>query len=162
MIKIVADGKCCASGFVVPIFNVWSRLYAWWDFLPVVLCVLIMNTYRRGHSALKMLVTKEIIYEAWLQALCDENCTNEEQMQGEWPCSSLKEQNWIRNIWGFQVGNYEECRLLGCHAVWLLSETTFRKNLAPPSSGWQNTWAVSSNRRTLCISSQRVLVASYG
>jgi hypothetical protein len=31
----------------------------------------------------------------------------------------------------------EECRLLGCYAVWLLSEPTIRRNLAPPSSGWQ-------------------------
>jgi hypothetical protein len=30
---------------------------------------------------------------------------------------------------------FEECRLLGCYAVWLLQERTFRKNLAPPSSG---------------------------
>jgi hypothetical protein len=38
-------------------------------------------------------------------------------------------------IWGFHGGNYEECRLLGCYAVCLLSELKFRRNLAPPSSG---------------------------
>jgi hypothetical protein len=26
----------------------------------------------------------------------------------------------IRKIWGFHCGDYEECRLLGCYAVWLL------------------------------------------
>jgi hypothetical protein len=31
----------------------------------------------------------------------------------------------------------EECRLLGREAVWLLQEPTFRRNLAPPSLGWQ-------------------------
>jgi hypothetical protein len=29
----------------------------------------------------------------------------------------------------------EEWCLLGCYAVWLLQEPTFRRNLAPPSSG---------------------------
>jgi hypothetical protein len=29
----------------------------------------------------------------------------------------------------------EEWCLLGCYAVWLLEEPTFRRNLAPPSSG---------------------------
>jgi hypothetical protein len=29
----------------------------------------------------------------------------------------------------------EEWCLLGCYAVWLLYEPTFRSNLAPPSSG---------------------------
>jgi hypothetical protein len=33
--------------------------------------------------------------------------------------------------------NSEECRLLECYAVWLMEEPTFRKNLAPPSSGGQ-------------------------
>jgi hypothetical protein len=31
----------------------------------------------------------------------------------------------------------EECRLLGCYAVFLLQEPTFWRNLAPPLSGWQ-------------------------
>jgi hypothetical protein len=30
---------------------------------------------------------------------------------------------------------FEECRLLGCYAVWLLYEPMFRRNLAPRSSG---------------------------
>jgi hypothetical protein len=40
-------------------------------------------------------------------------------------------------IWGFHGGDYEECRLLGCDAVWPLYELTFRRNVSPPSSGWQ-------------------------
>jgi hypothetical protein len=40
-------------------------------------------------------------------------------------------------IWGFHEGDYEEYRLLGCYAVLLLWELTFRGNKAPPSSGWQ-------------------------
>jgi hypothetical protein len=40
-------------------------------------------------------------------------------------------------IWGFHGGDYEEWRLLGCYAIWLLKELTFWRNLAPPSSGWQ-------------------------
>jgi hypothetical protein len=35
----------------------------------------------------------------------------------------------------FHGGDYEEWCLLGCYAVWLLREPTFRRNLAPPSSG---------------------------
>jgi hypothetical protein len=31
----------------------------------------------------------------------------------------------------------EVCRMLGCDAVWLLFEQTFRKNLSPLSSGWK-------------------------
>jgi hypothetical protein len=31
--------------------------------------------------------------------------------------------------------NDEEWCLLGCYDVWLLEEPTFRRNLAPPSSG---------------------------
>jgi hypothetical protein len=42
-----------------------------------------------------------------------------------------------RKIWSFHSGDYEEWHLLGCYAVWLLYEPTFRRNLAPPSSGWQ-------------------------
>jgi hypothetical protein len=39
-------------------------------------------------------------------------------------------------IWGFH-GWLWRMRLLGWYAVWLLLESTFRRNLAPPSSGWQ-------------------------
>jgi hypothetical protein len=35
----------------------------------------------------------------------------------------------------FTSGDYEEWFLLGCYAVWLLKEPTFRRNPAPPSSG---------------------------
>jgi hypothetical protein len=44
---------------------------------------------------------------------------------------------WMCKIWGFHSGNYEEWCLLGCYAVWLLKEPTFRRILAPPSSEWQ-------------------------
>jgi hypothetical protein len=40
-------------------------------------------------------------------------------------------------ICGFHGGDYEECCLLGCCAVWLLWEPTFRRFLALPSSGWE-------------------------
>jgi hypothetical protein len=40
---------------------------------------------------------------------------------------------WCK-IWGFHGGDYEEWRLLGRYAVWLLLKSTFRRNLAPPSS----------------------------
>jgi hypothetical protein len=61
----------------------------------------------------------------------------------------------LYKIWRFHGGDYEEWRLLGCYAVWLLYEPTFRRNLAPASSGLQEsmelgtTLAVSSNRHTL-------------
>jgi hypothetical protein len=38
------------------------------------------------------------------------------------------------NISGFHGGDYEECRLLGRYAVWLLYEPTFHRNLAPTTS----------------------------
>jgi hypothetical protein len=34
--------------------------------------------------------------------------------------TSLNQQNFLCNIWGFEGGDYEECRLLGCYAVLLL------------------------------------------
>jgi hypothetical protein len=40
-------------------------------------------------------------------------------------------------IRGFHGGDYEGWHLLGCYAVWLLYGPTFRRNLARPSSGWQ-------------------------
>jgi hypothetical protein len=40
-------------------------------------------------------------------------------------------------IWGSHGGHYECCRSQGLYAVWLLWEPTFRKNVLPPSSGWQ-------------------------
>jgi hypothetical protein len=40
-------------------------------------------------------------------------------------------------IWGFHGDDSEEWCILGCYAVWLLWEPTFQRNLAPPSSGWQ-------------------------
>jgi hypothetical protein len=41
----------------------------------------------------------------------------------------------MRNMRGFGGGDYEECRLLGCYATWLLYELTFRKNILHPLSG---------------------------
>jgi hypothetical protein len=38
-------------------------------------------------------------------------------------------------IGGSHGGDYEECRLLGYCAVWILLEPTFRRNISPPSSG---------------------------
>jgi hypothetical protein len=40
-------------------------------------------------------------------------------------------------IWGFYSGAYEEGRLMGCDAVWLLWEPTFRRYVLPPSWGWK-------------------------
>jgi hypothetical protein len=40
-------------------------------------------------------------------------------------------------IRGFHGGDYEECRILGCDAEWLLKEPTFRRSVLPPSSGWK-------------------------
>jgi hypothetical protein len=44
---------------------------------------------------------------------------------------------------------YEECRLVGCYAVWLLWEPTFRRNRTPPSSGRQESVYLRSVRRLL-------------
>jgi hypothetical protein len=70
-------------------------------------------------------------------------------------------------IWGFHSGDYEEWRLLGCYAVWLLYEPTFSKELSAyfirvtRIGGLGTTLALTSNRCTLCISSQRASLASY-
>jgi hypothetical protein len=37
--------------------------------------------------------------------------------QGPTKCSG--EQVKVVKIWGFPDGNYDDCRLLGCDAVWL-------------------------------------------
>jgi hypothetical protein len=61
-------------------------------------------------------------------------------------------------IWGFRGGDYEEWRLLGCYASWLLWEPTFRRNLAPPSSfdiSSQRGWLVF---RASVVLSSRILV----
>jgi hypothetical protein len=45
---------------------------------------------------------------------------------------------WRQLLTSFcEVKNSGEWCLLGCYAVWLLNEPTFRRNLVPPSSGWQ-------------------------
>jgi hypothetical protein len=38
-------------------------------------------------------------------------------------------------IWDFHGGDYEECRILGCGAVKILCEPTFRRKASLPSSG---------------------------
>jgi hypothetical protein len=43
----------------------------------------------------------------------------------------------VCKIWGFHGSDYEEWCLLGCYALLLLWEPTFRRNLAPLTSGWQ-------------------------
>jgi hypothetical protein len=45
-------------------------------------------------------------------------------------CTSIVCVNW-------RIYFIEEWHLLGCYAVWLLKEPTFRRNLALPSSRWQ-------------------------
>jgi hypothetical protein len=39
---------------------------------------------------------------------------------------------YLSRIPGLHGGDYEEWCLLGCYAVWLLEEQTFRRNLVPP------------------------------
>jgi hypothetical protein len=36
------------------------------------------------------------------------------------PSKIRKKEYWLCKIWGFHGGDYEECRLLGCYAVWVL------------------------------------------
>jgi hypothetical protein len=49
---------------------------------------------------------------------------------------------YIHEVWnfckslGFNGGGCGECRLLGCDAMCLLLEPTFRRNVSPPSSWW--------------------------
>jgi hypothetical protein len=56
-------------------------------------------------------------------------------------CHPLYSLPWEPITWckisGFHSGDYEECRLLRCGAMWLLLESTFRRNISPPSSGWK-------------------------
>jgi hypothetical protein len=48
-------------------------------------------------------------------------------------------------IWGFHGGDYEEWCFLECYAVWVFEEPTFQRNLAPPSSRWQESVNYSSH-----------------
>jgi hypothetical protein len=50
---------------------------------------------------------------------------------------------WIR-------GDYEEWQLLVCGTMWILWEPTFRRNAAPPSSGWKG-WDTSQMTAVLTI-----------
>jgi hypothetical protein len=40
-------------------------------------------------------------------------------------------------VWGFHGGDYEEFCLLGCGAMWILLEPTFRRNPSLPSPSWK-------------------------
>jgi hypothetical protein len=68
---------------------------------------------------------------------------------------SLIKYTGICKIWDFHGGDYEEWRILGCYAVWLLQEPPFRRNLATSFvrvtriGELGTTLAVASNRRTL-------------
>jgi hypothetical protein len=42
---------------------------------------------------------------------------------------------YVCKIGGFHGGDYEECRVLGCNAVCVFLEQSFRKNVSPPLSG---------------------------
>jgi hypothetical protein len=48
--------------------------------------------------------------------------------------------------WGFHGGDYAEWCLLGCYSVWLMKEPTFRRNLASPPSGWQDSVTKNNTR----------------
>jgi hypothetical protein len=61
-------------------------------------------------------------------------------------------------IWGFHGSDYEECRLLICYAVWLLYESTFRRNVSPPSSRWQESASVLRLLVTANVPSSPILV----
>jgi hypothetical protein len=41
-------------------------------------------------------------------------------------------------IWRFHSGDYEECHLMGCYAIWLLQEPTFLRNVAHPYQSEKN------------------------
>jgi hypothetical protein len=75
----------------------------------------------------------------------------------------LKQSTW--KTWGFHSGDYEEWRLLGCYAVWLLLRTDVSEErcatfiMVTRIGELRTTLAVASNR--LGISSRRVSVASY-
>jgi hypothetical protein len=56
-------------------------------------------------------------------------CLKTEKLEYKWA-------HFCKN-WGFHGGGYEEWLLLGCYAMGLLQEPTFRRNLAPPSWRWQ-------------------------
>jgi hypothetical protein len=74
-------------------------------------------------------------YEEWrLLGYKSPDCISQEKHY-----VSATESSWLMllKIWGFHGGDYEKCRLLGYIAVWLLWEPTFRRNVSPPSSGWQ-------------------------
>jgi hypothetical protein len=44
----------------------------------------------------------------------------------------------LYTVWGFHGGDYEECRPLGCYAVWHLKEPTFFRNMVLTKATWRN------------------------
>jgi hypothetical protein len=62
----------------------------------------------------------------------------------------------VCKIWSVHGGDYEAWRLPGCYAMCLLWEPTFRWNLAPSSSGWQE----STSRSTLPFISIFIFIPS--
>jgi hypothetical protein len=68
--------------------------------------------------------------------------------------STEPSQLMLCKIWGFHGGDYGDCRLLGSYAMCLSWNPTFRRKLAPPSSGKARIGelgirAATSSRRTL-------------
>jgi hypothetical protein len=45
--------------------------------------------------------------------------------------NGTKEYHFFFKIRGLHAGDYEECRLLGCGAVYILRKLTFRRNVSP-------------------------------
>jgi hypothetical protein len=64
-------------------------------------------------------------------------------------------------IWGFHGGDYKECRLLGCYAAWFLYEPTFRRNVAPLSSGWKESVSYERQYYQPKQAKKKYSVASY-
>jgi hypothetical protein len=58
--------------------------------------------YRRG-AVIVILIKSNLLKLPWSKWLIH-RCTHK----------------WLCKIWGFHGGDYEECRLLGCYAGWLL------------------------------------------
>jgi hypothetical protein len=52
-------------------------------------------------------------------------------------------------IWGFHGSDYEECRLLGRYAVWLLVESTFPRNVPPNRRFLQECHGIKSQKTSI-------------
>jgi hypothetical protein len=53
------------------------------------------------------------------------------------PDEQLYNLKFRSRIFGFHGCDCEECRLLGCGAVWIYYKLTFQRNVSSPSSGWK-------------------------